>query len=88
MTELVRSAGMRAALYAGDDLADLEAYRGLDDLRDRDGVATVKIAVRGREAWPELLGAADVVLEGPAGLVHLLRELAGAAGRSPPAHRP
>jgi trehalose 6-phosphate phosphatase len=74
---LVRSAGARAALFAGDDLADLEAFAALDELRE-EGVVAVKVAVRGAEEWPELLGAADLVVPGPAGLVGLLRELAAA----------
>jgi trehalose 6-phosphate phosphatase len=76
--QLVHDAGSRAAMYAGDDLADLEAYEALDRLR-QEGVDTVKVAVRGRESWPELLDAADIVLGGPGDLVNLLRELAGSA---------
>ena len=72
---LVHGAGSRAAMYAGDDLADLEAYEALDRLR-QEGVDTVKVAVRGQESWPELLAAADVVLDGPRDLVNLLGELA------------
>jgi trehalose 6-phosphate phosphatase len=73
---LVRDAGARAALFAGDDLADVEAFEALDRLA-RDGVAAVKVAVRGAEEWPDLLRAADIVVEGPRGLIALLRELAG-----------
>jgi trehalose 6-phosphate phosphatase len=62
-------------LFAGDDLADLEAFAALDELRG-EGVVAVKVAVRGAEEWPELLGAADLVVPGPPGLVGLLRELA------------
>jgi len=71
---LVRESEARASLYAGDDLADLEAFAALDRLRE-EGMATVKVAVRGSEEWPELLSSADVVAEGPAGLIELLREL-------------
>jgi trehalose 6-phosphate phosphatase len=72
---LAREARARAALFAGDDLADLEAFAALDALRG-EGVETVKVAVRGSEVWPELIDRADLVVDGPAGLVALLRELA------------
>jgi trehalose 6-phosphate phosphatase len=72
---LVRESGARAALFAGDDLADLEAFEALDRLSD-EGIRAVKLAVRGREVWPELLAAADLVVESPLRLVQVLGELA------------
>jgi len=63
-----------AALFAGDDLADLRAFAALDRLAGR-GVQTVKIAVRGPETPRSLTDAADVVVDGPAGLVILLDRL-------------
>jgi trehalose 6-phosphate phosphatase len=74
---LIREVDARAAMFAGDDLADREAFAALDLLRD-EGVATLKVAVRGVEEWPELLSEADLIVPGPAGLVALLRELAEA----------
>ncbi|MDP9341284.1 MAG: trehalose-phosphatase [Actinomycetota bacterium] len=74
VVRLVREADAAAALFAGDDLADLEAFRALDGLR-REGVAVVKVAVRGRETPPALMEAADVAVDGPGGLVDLLRGL-------------
>ncbi|MGZ4151365.1 MAG: trehalose-phosphatase [Actinomycetota bacterium] len=64
-----------AALFAGDDVADLEAFDALDEARER-GVDAVKVAVRSAEAPVVLLERADVVVEGPMGLVELLRQLA------------
>jgi trehalose-phosphatase len=66
---------LRAVLYAGDDHADLDAFGALDRLAGR-GLLAVKVAVRGPETPRALLDAADVVAEGPAGLVDLLRQLA------------
>jgi len=63
-----------AVLYAGDDVADLRAFEALDRLAER-GVRTVKVAVHGRETPEALSDAADVVVDGPAGLVTLLRGL-------------
>jgi hypothetical protein len=39
-------------------------------------VATVKVAVRGAETPAALLDAADLLVDGPGGLVELLRRLA------------
>jgi trehalose 6-phosphate phosphatase len=72
---LVRELGLRGVLFAGDDVADLEAFEALDRLGE-EGVVTVRVAVRGPETPPGLLDAADVVVDGPTGLVRLLEELA------------
>jgi trehalose 6-phosphate phosphatase len=68
-------AGLEAVLYAGDDVADLDAFAALDRLRDG-GLITVKVAVRGAETPAALVESADVTVEGPDGLVALLRDLA------------
>ena len=65
---------LQAVLYAGDDHADLDAFEALDRLT-ASGVQVVRVAVRGRETPRPLVDAADVVVEGPAGLVELLRTL-------------
>jgi trehalose 6-phosphate phosphatase len=72
---LARSRELQAVLYAGDDVADLDAFSALDRL-DRRGVHGVRVAVRGPETPQELLRAADLEVDGPAGLVALLRTLA------------
>jgi trehalose 6-phosphate phosphatase len=72
--QLVVEEQLDAALFAGDDLADLRAFAALDRLSAR-GVLTVKIAVRGPETPRALTDAADVVVDGPAGLVILLDRL-------------
>lgn len=72
---LVDEERLEAVLYAGDDLADLDAFDALDRLRGR-GALSVKVAVRGAETPPELIAGADLVADLPAGLVRLLRSLA------------
>jgi trehalose 6-phosphate phosphatase len=62
-----------AALYAGDDVADLEAFAALD--RVASSVLVRKVAVLGDETPEALREAADVVVEGPAGLLELLHDL-------------
>jgi trehalose 6-phosphate phosphatase len=71
---LVAEAGVRAVLYAGDDLPDLEAFESLDGMRSK-GLSTVKVAIDGAETPDELVAAADLVVEGPPGMVVLLRLL-------------
>lgn len=73
---LAREHELRAVLYAGDDHADLDAFDALDRLIGSGDVrAAVRVAVRGPETPPALVDGADVVAEGPAGLVELLRTL-------------
>jgi trehalose 6-phosphate phosphatase len=70
VTRLLDERGLRRALYAGDDTTDLDAFRALDELD-----LGVRVAVDSAEAPPELRGAADVVVGGPAELLELLRGL-------------
>jgi trehalose 6-phosphate phosphatase len=65
---------LSAALVAGDDVADVEAFHALDSLAEQ-GLLAVKVAVRGEDTPRELLDAAAVVVDGPTGLVELLRQL-------------
>lgn len=59
-------------LVAGDDVADLEAFAWA---RDADATS-VLVAVTSEEAPPGLEATGDVVVDGPAELVALLRRLA------------
>ena len=65
----------RAVAFAGDDVGDLPGFDALDELDGR-AVATLRIAVESAEAPPALLDRADVVVEGPGGLVTLLETFA------------
>jgi trehalose 6-phosphate phosphatase len=73
---LVGEHALEALLYAGDDHADLAAFAALDRLSASEDIdVAVRVAVRGPETPPALIEAADVVAEGPEGLVDLLRTL-------------
>lgn len=77
VASLVSERRLRSVLYAGDDVADLEAFRVIRGLP----VRGVCVAVwSDSEAPPELAEAADVVVPGPAELVALLDALARAVG--------
>lgn len=67
---LLEQRGLGRALYAGDDTTDLDAFRGLDGIE-----LAVRIAVASAEGPAELAEAADLVVDGPAELVSVLRQL-------------
>jgi trehalose 6-phosphate phosphatase len=69
--------GLGAVCFVGDDLGDLPAFDALDRLAAR-GVHAVRVGVDSDEVPARLLERADVVLDGPAGVVAFLRSLAAA----------
>ena len=73
---LAREHELEAVLYAGDDHADLDAFAALDRLA-RDGIIVMRVAVHGDETPEALVEAADLVVQGPSGLVETLRTLSG-----------
>jgi len=73
---IIHDEQLRAALYAGDDLADFLAFEALDRARGDGRLEhAVKVAVRGAETPEELMAAADVVVDGPAEMIELLATL-------------
>lgn len=74
LTALVRETGARAVLYAGDDLGDLAAFEAVDALRGA-GVAGLRVCSASTEVT-ELAKAADLTVDGPAGVAALLASLA------------
>lgn len=65
---------LEAVCYIGDDVGDLPAFATLDRLAAA-GIHTLKVAVASDESPPEMLERADLVVDGPAGVLSLLREL-------------
>ncbi|MGW0084225.1 trehalose-phosphatase [Streptomyces sp. NPDC003393] len=74
LSDYVRALGATSVLYAGDDLGDLPAFAAVDKLRS-DGVPGVLVCSGSAEVT-ELAERADLVVDGPAGVVALLRTLA------------
>jgi trehalose 6-phosphate phosphatase len=70
------AAGLKAVVFIGDDTGDLPAFAELSRLRDR-GVATAAVMAGGPETPVALVERADLVVDGPAGVVDLLEWLAG-----------
>jgi trehalose 6-phosphate phosphatase len=78
IVRLLHDADLAAAVYVGDDLTDVDAFRGLEELAatGRIGVA-VKIGVRSDEGPPQLEQEADLMVDGTDGVRALLQALAG-----------
>lgn len=66
-----------AAVYAGDDRTDLDAFRRLRELREEGDLETaICVGVVSPEAPPELDEESDVRVEGPEGWLAMLEALA------------
>ncbi|WP_223865489.1 trehalose-phosphatase [Streptomyces sp. 5-10] len=76
LTDYVRRTGAEAVLYAGDDLGDLAAFAAVERLRE-EGVPGLLVCSGSTEVT-ELAKRADLVVDGPAGVVDLLSALANA----------
>jgi trehalose 6-phosphate phosphatase len=73
---LLQDRGLAAALYAGDDATDLDAFRGLQELVETGALEhAVRVGVRSDEGPSEVVEAADVVVEGPSGVRLMLEAL-------------
>ncbi|MEU0205087.1 trehalose-phosphatase [Streptomyces canus] len=70
----VRELSATSVLYAGDDLGDLPAFSAVDDLRSA-GTPGLLVC-SGSDEVTELRKRADLVVDGPGGVVSLLRALA------------
>lgn len=77
--ELVTAAAVRAALYAGDDATDLDAFDALDRLVAAGELDdAIRIGVASDEGPPAIVERADLVVDGPEGFLPVLQALAGA----------
>jgi trehalose 6-phosphate phosphatase len=68
--ELLARTPVRAALYAGDDVTDLDAFEALDEVE-----SAVRAGVRSDEGPREIVERADLVVDGIAGMQRVLAEL-------------
>ncbi len=68
---------LAAALYVGDDMTDLDAFAGLRGLVEEGRLgAAICVGVRSDETPEPLEQGADLLVDGPPGVVELLRALA------------
>lgn len=79
LRQLVSECDAAMVAYAGDDLGDLPAFAAVDELRG-DGVLGLKVCSGSAEVT-ELAERADLIVDGPDGVVHLLRQITDELGR-------
>jgi trehalose 6-phosphate phosphatase len=73
LTELVRENALAGAIYLGDDVTDIDAFRALRQLTAEGACRGVAIAVRHAEAPANLASEADIVLDGVEQVPELLQ---------------
>ncbi len=71
--------GAEGVLFAGDDLGDVEAFKAVADLRAHG--APGLLVCSGSEEQKALVELSDVVVDGPEGVLRLLRQFARDAAR-------
>ena len=77
MRRLLEGRDLAAGLYVGDDMTHLDAFAGLRDLVEEGKLgAAVCVGVRSDETPKGLEQDADLLVDGPPGVVELLRALA------------
>jgi trehalose 6-phosphate phosphatase len=69
--------GADGFVFAGDDLGDVEAFTAVAELREAG--APGLLVCSGSEEQKALVALADIVVDGPAGVMRLLRQLAADA---------
>jgi trehalose 6-phosphate phosphatase len=74
---LIRTAEANAAMFAGDDTTDLDAFDALTELRDEGALeAVVLVGVRSDEGPPAIVERANLVVDGVEGFTRVLAALA------------
>jgi len=71
---VISDSSARSAVVAGDDLGDLSAFAAAFELKARGG-DVLRVAVDSAEAPPALLDQANVIVDGPPGLLEFLGRL-------------
>jgi trehalose 6-phosphate phosphatase len=76
IVHLLRDRDLAAALYAGDDTTDIDAFHGLTELVERGSLGTaVRVGVRSEEGPSALAQEADVLVDGTDGVREMLQAL-------------
>jgi trehalose 6-phosphate phosphatase len=82
---LLEDANVDAALFVGDDLTDLDAFRTLGELAQQGRLKrAICVGVRSDEGPAEIEGEADFVVDGTAGVRDLLELLIAPAAETHP----
>jgi trehalose 6-phosphate phosphatase len=76
VVKLLRDRDMAAAIYVGDDVTDVDAFRGLSDLVEAGRLGhAVRVGVTSDESPPALAETADAMVDGTDGVRDLLQAL-------------
>jgi trehalose 6-phosphate phosphatase len=75
LSHLLSEHDIGSAVYAGDDVTDLDAYAGLRRWAEQEGRRCLAVAVNSPEMPPDLGHAADVIVEGVQGWADLMEAL-------------
>jgi trehalose 6-phosphate phosphatase len=76
IVNLLRDTELAAAVYVGDDVTDLDAFRGLTELQEMGKLEyALRVGVRSEESPSALQEEADALIDGPDGVRGLLRAL-------------
>ncbi len=76
LVNLLRETDLAAAVYVGDDVTDLDAFRGLGELQEMGRLDyALRVGVRSDESPAALQDEADTMVDGPEGVRDLLRAL-------------
>ena len=76
IVSLLRDTDLAAAVYVGDDVTDLDAFRGLTQLVEQGRLGTaVRVGVRSDEGPSALAQEADVMVDGTDGVRDMLQAL-------------
>ena|SRR5436190_10710062 len=74
--ELLRRTPVRAALFGGDDVTDLDVFDVFAELREAGALDTaVCVGIRSDEGPAAIVERADLVVDGPQGFVQVLEVL-------------
>jgi trehalose 6-phosphate phosphatase len=71
---IISESNAHSVIVAGDDLGDLSAFAAAFELKARGG-DVLRVAVDSVEAPAALIDQADVIVDGPPGLLEFLRRL-------------
>jgi trehalose 6-phosphate phosphatase len=76
IVSLLHDTDLAAAVYVGDDVTDLDAFRGLSELQERGRLGyALRVGVRSDETPSALEDEADALIDGTDGVRDLLRAL-------------
>jgi len=78
VTGLLDSRNIGAAMYVGDDVTDLDAFRAIGRLAEQGRIQhAIRVGVQSEDGPPQIVEEADVVVQGTQGVRDLLSALAG-----------